>query len=198
MALQGYMAKVKTQSTAIAFTDEATTTSDNKTYQIAAVGKRTLDYNTDIVVKDGLTAITDGFRVNRIDGKVIFNTAQVRTIKVSGKYVTLSEVASANEFAFDGTCDMGDVSVFQNANREYLPTLISATATIGKFYDIDGFFVNSLFDGSVKVFELYADPTDEPFRFYGIISGDSIGATVEGLITESVSVQVTDTMIVEA
>jgi len=76
MALQGYNALVKTQSSAIAFTDEATTTSDNKTYQITNATKRIFDYETELIVKDDASVVT-GYSFNKITGTVTFQRQQL-------------------------------------------------------------------------------------------------------------------------
>ena len=198
MALQGYGALVKAQSSSIVFTDEATTTSDDKSYQITDAAKRILDYETDLVVKDDAIATTESYTVNKITGTVTFATSTPRTITLSGSYVVLATIAEASEFSFDGVLDTVDATVFQAGERIYLPTLVSATATVGKFYEVTGFFTNLLFDGSVKVVELYADDSGTPFRFYATVSANSISASVEDLTRETVTLQATDRMVVSA
>lgn len=193
MALQGFGALVKAESSAIVFTDEATTTSDNKTY---VVPDMIFAYGSDIVVEDGGTETTEDYTVNWLEGSVTFATAdEERVITVSGEYVTLSTIAYANEFAFNGTRDLADITAFGQDSKVYYPTLVSAEATIRKFYEVDGYFVNLLADGLVKVFELYADADAEPFRFYGLISGDTVGAVIDGMIEESITIQTSGKMI---
>lgn len=199
MANIGYKALVKSQSSATVFTDEATTTSDDTTYKITNTAKQIFDYDTEIVVEDSAVATTEDYIVNRLDGSVTFESVDAgRVITFTGKYVTLTTITEAKAFSFDGTVDMGDKTVFQNTAREYEPLLLSATATIGMFYDVDNYFINMLIDGEIKVVEFYYDNTEEPFRFYALVSGDSLSIAIESLIEESVSLQVTDKMIVEA
>ena len=197
MALKGYNALVKAQSSAIAFVDEATTTSDNKTYQITNAAKRILDFDTPVIVKDGAAVVT-GYKVNRISGEITFPTAVVRTITVSGSYVTLTTIAEAKEFSFDGTTEVGDATVFTETNKKYLPMLATATATITQFYDVDGFFLTMLFDNTVKVIELYPDGGGDPFRFYARVSADSVTSSISELTNESITLQITDRMVVES
>ena len=191
MALQGYNALVKTQSSAIAFTDEATTTSDNKTYQITNATKRVFDYTTNLIVKNDASIVT-GYSFNKIAGTVTFPTATVRTITLTGAYVALTTVAEATEYSFEGTLDLGDSTVFQTDSRTFLPINQSATASLSRFYNVDGFFLGMLFDKTVKVIEFYADGGGDPFRIYAFVSSDSVSASIDELIKETVSFQMTD------
>lgn len=197
MALKGYSALVKAQSSAIAITNEPTTSGDNKSYQITNAAKRILDFDTPLVVKDGGVPVM-GYSISRINGTVTFPTSATRVITITGAYVTLATVAEASEFAFDGITETGDATVFSETNRKYLPTLNSATATITQFYDVDGFFLGVLFDRAIKVVELYADGGGDPFRFYALVSADSVTSSIDSLTIESITLQATNKMIVEA
>ena len=75
MALQGYNCNIKVASNGVAMTDEATTTSDNISYQITDSAKRIVDLNTAITVKDGGTATTEKYTFNYITGTVTFTSA---------------------------------------------------------------------------------------------------------------------------
>ena len=190
MALQGYGALVKAQSSAIAFTDEVTTSADDLTYQITNSTKRIFDYETELIVEDGGSVIT-GYSINKIAGTITFPTTATRDITLTGAYVALTTVAEATEYKFDGTLDLGDATVFQNESRAFLPTQRSATATLSRFYDVDGYFLEALFDKSVKVIEFYADSGGDPFRIYAIVSSDSVSASIDDLTKESISFQMT-------
>lgn len=199
MAAVGYKALIKEQSSAIVFTDEATTTADDQIYQMTNTAKRIFDYDTDVVVEDGGSPTAESYTLNRLNGTVTFTSVDAgRVITLTGKYVTLVDVVEAKEFSFDGALDMGDKTVFQNTERTYEPLLLSATATIGKFHSIDNYFINMLFNGNVKVLEFYYDNTEDPFRVYALVSSDSLAIPIEALQEESITLQITNEMIVEA
>jgi len=198
MSIQGYKSLIKGESSQIAFTDEATTTSDNLTYKISDAGKSVWAYGVDIEVKDGGVVTTEDYVISRLDGSIAFSSAATRDITVSGSYVVLSEVAECKEFSFDGTTDMLETTIFQNAERTYVPGLIGATLTLSRFYNVDNYFTNYLYAGATVVVEIYPDSSGEPFRVYGIVSNDSVASTVEGLLEESITLQITNKMILEA
>ena len=198
MALQGYKALVKAESSQIGFTAEATTTSDNQTYTITDTAKDIWAFNSTVTVLDSAVPTVENFTVNRLNGSVTFDSVDGgRVITLTGTYVTLTDVAEAKEFSFDGETDMSDNTVFQNANRGFQPTLRTATATLGKFYSIDNFFMSMLLDGTTKVIELYADSTTNPFRFYANVADNSLDIPIEDLLEETITLQVTNQMIVE-
>ena len=198
MALQGFKALVKAESSQIGFTAEATTTSDNQTYTITDTAKDIWAFNSTITVLDSAVPTVEDFSVNRLNGTVTFGSVDGgRVITLTGTYVTLTDVAEAKEFSFDGETDMADNTVFQDSDRGFQPTLVMATATLGKFYSIDNFFMDMLLDGTTKVIELYADSTTNPFRFYANVSDDSLEIPIEDLSEETITLQATNQMIVE-
>jgi len=199
MALAGNKALIKEQSAATVFTDEATTTADNQIYQITNTTKRIFDYDTTLIVEDAAVPTTENYTVSKLNGTVTFDSIDAgRVITFTGKYVTLVNVVEAKEFSFDGVQDMGDTTVFQNEDRTFKPLLRSATATISKFYSIDNYFIDMLFNGDVKVIEFYYDNAENPFRVYALVSSDSLAIPIEALQEESINLQITDEMIVEA
>jgi hypothetical protein len=193
MALRGYLASVKAMSSGTSMTDEATTTSNNISYQITATNKRILDLNTPVLVEDGGVATIESFTVDYINGIITFESVDTRTITISGKYVTPVTIATANSFGFSGAAESLDNTVFGSAYKQFESGLISGTATLGMFYVVDNIFVDSLLDGSVKLVEYYVSPTKK-ITFYGVLTGDTVDSTVGGLITESVTFQITTQM----
>ena len=148
----------------------------------------------EIEATDGITA--EEYTLDRLNGSVIFPNAKSRIINLSGDYVTLVTVAEAKGFSFDGVTDMGDITVFQDGDRNYKPLLQSGTATIDKFYTIDNYFVDMLYNREIKVIEFYADSEGLPFKCYALVSADSLALPIESLQEESISLQITDGTVV--
>lgn len=193
----GYLAKVKEQSSAITFTDEATTTSDDTTYLMSASTKRIFDYETVLVVEDAAVPTVESYTVNKLAGTVTFDSVDAgRVITFTGKYVTLVDVVEAKEWTFEASTDMGDVTIFEDTDMSFKPLLTMGTATIGKFYSIDNYFIELLINGNIKVLEFYADASGVPFRCFALVSSDSLNIAIESLIEESVSFQITNQFIV--
>lgn len=197
MALQGFNALVKAESSQVSFTDEATTTGDSISYQITDTVKRIWGFTSTIIVEDSAVPTIEPFTINRLNGTITFETATARTITVTGDYVLLTTVAEAKEFSFDGVTDMNDSTIFEESERLFTPSLVSATATIGKFYTVDNYFMDMILNKETMVIEFFADSSDDPFIVYANVASDSITAPVEALIEESISLQITNKMIVE-
>lgn len=193
MALNGYMAAVKAQSSAIAFTDEATTTADDTVYTITDSAKSIWDLDTPIVVKDGGVATAESYKVDRLKGQITFTTANpARVITVSGSYVVLTTISQAKNFTFSGSADTLDTTTFASTGfRDFVAGLVSGTAALSKFYEVANFFINLLLSGERVVIEYYPDESGQPIRFFAVLADDSIDSPVEGLVDESISFQIT-------
>lgn len=190
MAHKGYLASIKGQSSTVALTDEATTASGNQIYTITNVAKRILDLATPVVVKVGGSVVTTGFTIKYLTGQIVFNTVATRTVTVSGKYVLLTELAQGRSYSFTGTSDMLDKTVFKNAYRQFEAGLKTGTADITVLY-ADNYFYDWLMDSSVKVVEFYISDALAPIRFFAIVSDNSRNIPVEGLVDESITLQIT-------
>lgn len=188
MALQGYLASIKGQSSATTLTNAPTTTTDNLTYTITNTSHRILDVNTPVVVSVDGTPVTTGFKVHLLDGKVVFDTAVVRTVTITGAFVALTELVQAKGYTLAISADMNDKTTFKKAFREFMPGLISGTATVSAFY-IDNYFFDWLIDGTAKVVELKQSDTDI-VRFFALINTDDKNIPVEGLQEQSISLTI--------
>ena len=193
MALNGYMAAVKAQSSAVAFLDEPTTTSDNTVYTITDTAKKIWDLDTEIVVEDGGVPTTESYKVNRLKGQITFSSANpARVITVSGSYVVLTTIGQAKAFTFNGTADVIDSTTFASTGfRTFEAALVSGTASLNKFYEVANFFINLLLSGERVVIEYYPDDTGDPISFFALAADDTIDSPVEGLIEESIDFQIT-------
>jgi len=196
MALQGYNALIKVQSSAVAFTGEATTTSDDTIYQIDNTDKRIWDLNTAVVVLEDASATTEEYTLSYLTGKVTFASEDDGrgTVTVTGGYVAPATVASAKSFTFSGTSDMYESSVFGSLYRAFEPGLVSGTGSMSRFFVADDLFIDVLLDGTYKIIEFYPLSSGDPIQFYAIITSDSIDASVDGLIEESIDFQITKEM----
>ena len=196
MILQGYKAQVKAQSSEVALTDEATTGVGDLVYTITDTSKRILDYYTAVIVKvDGSTATT-GFVVNRLNGTVTFDTAVVRTVTVSGAYVLLTETVACNTLTCNFATAMIDVTAYNaDGYSEFVVGIKSGTADLGRVSYDDDYFLDMLFNDTVKIIEYYTDRSTEPIRFYGIMTSDTINAAISGSIPETLTFQITEEFI---
>jgi len=192
MALRGYLALVKVASTPIAFTDEATTTSDDTIYTITNASKVLWDLDTAVVVEDGGVPTTETYTLSRLTGTVTFGSVDAgRVITVTGAYVATTTVATAKSFSFNATSDALDATKFQDIFREFQIGNVTATAELGRFLETDDLFVDMLLNGERKIIEYYPDSTGDPIRFFGLANTVSVEAPQAGLLEETISFSVT-------
>jgi len=192
MALRGYLALVKASSTPIAFTDEATSTSDNKTYIIANLAKILWDLDTLVVVEDAATPTIEEYTVSRLTGSIAFDTVDAgRVITVTGAYVATTTVAEAKNFSFNGSADALDATPFQNTFRDFKAGNVTATAELGRFLELDDLFVDMLLDGERKIIEYYPSSAGDPIRFFAVANSRNVESPQAGLIDETISFNVT-------
>ena len=192
MALRGYLALVKVASTPIAFTDEATTTSDNQNYTISNASKVLWDIDTALVVEDGASPTTEEYTLSRLTGTVAFSTVDAgRVITVTGAYVSTTTVAEAKSFSFNASTDALDSTRFQDSFRRFKPGNLTATAELGRFMETDDLFSDMLLDGERKIIEYYPQNALDPIRFFGVANTRNVEAPQAGLIEESISFNIT-------
>jgi len=177
--------------TAVTFTDEATTTSDNKTYQITDTTKRVWDPAATITVEkstDGITwtPVTSGYTLDRLFGKVIFDTAQAAgtLIRVDGKYLPMADVVEAYQFTFTASRANLDRTRFQHTDIERAPGLRDATGSVGIWHTSTKEFWDDLSQGKQIVIEVQVD-NQVTARAWARPSTDETSAAVDGVVEES-------------
>lgn len=191
MAIKGYLARVKVSGSPVAMTAEATTATGNQVYQITNAAKRVLPYSNSITVKVGGVATTTGFTINRLNGKITFDTVLVRTVTVDGFYLPTTVAAEAKEFSVTLNTDILDATKFTSGGyKESAAGLNSAEGSISEFFSLDRYFEDSLVAGSPIVVELYPDGTN-PISMFAYVTSSEIGGAVADLVEESISFEST-------
>lgn len=192
MALQGYNVEVLDAVSGVTMTSEATSTSDNKSYQITNSAKRIIDLNTTLVVKDDGTTTTEKFTVNYLTGTIAFKTVDAgRVITITGAYLTPSTIATANSYTFSGTGDALDTTPFNTQFKSFVAGLRSGTINMGRFHVEDSLFVDALLDGMIKMIKVTFGDTYSILA-YGVMTSDSIDVSPSGLVNETVTYQITN------
>jgi len=152
MIAEGKNAAVFVTGDPISITDEATTTTDNTTYQITNEAKRVLDAETPMVVKVNGIAGSTGFKVNLALGKVIFDNPRspADVVTVSGAYLPKSMAVTAHEFSFGKAVDIADVPRFREDYKRKLVMQKYAYGTISQWDVTDTFFTDALLSATPK------------------------------------------------
>lgn len=185
----GSLASVNAQSSAIAFIDEATTTSDNIIYTISDSAKELWDLDTAIVVKDTAVVTVENYSIDRLNGTITFDTATSRTITVSGSYVVTTLIAEADEYSFNGETDAKESTVFLQNYKSYETGVLNATVSISKF-KVDDAYLTILLSKDRVILELNIDSTNT-IKMFAVLTSVESNATIEELERESLQYQVT-------
>jgi hypothetical protein len=186
-ATAGKLGKVSVVGTGVAFTDEATTTSDNKTYQITNAAKQIWSRFGTILVEDSAIPTVEAYTVNRLNGSVTFGTAVARVITITGTYLPITTLAYAKEYSFTISGDNQDITVFMGAWIDRIQGLKDFSASCGKFYEITNYFWGKLTADTDLCLEFYHDNAADPdIRAWVKIAGDDFSNSVDGVSEESV------------
>ena len=150
------------------------------------------DLDTEIIVEDGGTPTTEKYTLSRLTGSVTFDTVDAgRVITVTGAYVVTTTIAEAKSFSFTGSSDALDQTKFQEAFRSFQNGNVTATAELGKFAEIDTFFLDMLLNGERKIIEYYPQNTIDPIRFFAVVNSRNVEIPQAGLIDETISFNIT-------
>lgn len=204
MAIAGYNSSVLVASLpSVAFTDEATTTSDLTTYTISNAAKRYFDKSVATVVQtspDGTTwtTVTTGFTLYRANARVVFAVAKASGTQVrfhSGNYFPYATVAEAANCDFQSTMQMEDTTTFASATASsggfsFTPTIIKGVLKYNSFW-INNTRAASLVarDFLIVSFQL---PSGNRYEGFCYASDCNIKDDVGKVVTQDLTFQLTD------
>ena len=194
--IPGKKAEIKISGSPIDFNDEAMTTTDNLIYKIDDETKRVWDYKTDPVVKVDTVIVTTGYSVVKLSGQIVFDADPGGGVTVSGKYVTLTAVATANEYDYSLENDFEDITPFKSEYKKKKVVMSGMTGSVGKFRELDNYFIDQLISGDPVVIEFYVDEVEDPVRVFALLDSDEIAAAANGIQSEKISFVSTTKMII--
>lgn len=188
LAKAGKNALVKASGSSIAFTDEATNTNDDQTYQIADTTKQVWDRTATITVKDGGSPTTESFTLNRLNGTVTFDTVDsTRTITLDGEYLPMTKVAEAFDFTLSISANNGDISEFEDDFMNRIQLLKDVTGDLTRWKSSSSLFFDNLNNGTIFVLEFTVDNTQNPeFRAWVLLSTEDINTSVDEVVEEPI------------
>lgn len=162
----GYVAKILKSGTPTVMTAEAMSVVSGKTYQITAATKRVIDRLTAVTVYDDAVAVdaADIESISYLFGRVTFTSGYTPTgpITLTGKYLPMSQIGSAQSFTLTQTAATNDnskASVVQ-ANggfRTFEAGLRTVTLAIKGVYDESADFKSLLLTRAEMVIEINPD-----------------------------------------
>lgn len=204
MAVAGYTSQVLIASLpSVAFTNEATTTSDRITYTITNAAHRYFDKSVPVVTQtspDGTTwtTVTTGFQLFRCNARVVFTSAQPVGTQVrfaSGNYFPYAQIAetASAEVAFKMNTDETTTFASATANngaKSFTPTTMEATLKYGSFWASNGRLASLVARDYLIV--SFQSPTGNRYEGFCYASDAGIKDDVNKVVTKDLVFQLTD------
>lgn len=187
MAIPGYKCLVKVSGDPLTLTDEPTTASvDFITYQITDTSKRVLHPTGAITVKVNAIEVTSGYTLNRLFGKVIFDSAllETDTVTVSGQYLPLSIAAEAYELSYSIQATNADATRFQDTWTKRKQTNLDASGSFQQWY-LTADMAEALMAGNPIVVE-YQVNNQIDLRAWALLTSTEPSAQAKEIQTENI------------
>jgi hypothetical protein len=201
MATQGRLAKVNITGDPIAFTDEATSTTDDQVYTIDNSVKEIWALDVDVVVKDDGVATIEEYTVNKLKGEITFATVDATrgVVTVSGSYLPRVELTEAHEYSLTINGETLDNTKFGSNFTTKQQGLKSAEGSLSEFFNTNQYLLKDLINDNTVVIEFFQDRTDTTkyYRLFAKITSDEISAPVADLVGMSISFESTNDMVAE-
>jgi hypothetical protein len=191
--------KIRVQSgAALTLTDEPTTANATYTeYQITNPAKRVLDPEAAITVKvdaDGAgagtpTTVTTGFTIDRLAGKVIFDTAQpsAATVTISGKYLPMADAAKAYQFNLSSRVIAEEDTVFGQSYVSRVVIMRDHMASFGQWHVVNQDMLDEFESDSIKVVDIRLGAGG--YRMWAVHATNEISGQNTSLQSETLQLQ---------
>jgi hypothetical protein len=188
MAYAGHKCKVKVSGSPLDLIDAATSTADNKTYQVTDPTKRIFAPDADIVVEEDGVPTAEAYQVNRLNGSVEFqNVDALRgVVTITGKYLALSDVAEAHEFNYALEANNESAPRFQSEWQHRQQTTKDLNAELAAWHDVNTtVFYDAITSGNTMILEFYVNDVLD-LRAWCKAASDEIETAADALIEESI------------
>ena len=197
MALAGKKALVKVSGVAVAFTNEVTTTSDNKSYRISNPVKGVWERTAALTVKVGGVVTGENYSINRLKGTVTFDVANPTrgSVTLDGEYLPMSTALEAHEWSLSFDAENIDITSFQADCRTRVQGLKGASGSISQWDVTERYYYNALLTGEAVVLELYSQDNLEPIKIWAMLNSDELSAAFDSAQDEVVSFESTEELL---
>ena len=164
---------------------------DHLNYQ-AAWGSRRWDNRETLTIKKNGTAITTGFTVDYLAGKITFSSAQLGTdvFTATGEKLALVEVADLRGMSFEGSAKMLESSTIRDQFEQYLPGKKNWKLSTDLWF-VDGTYWEYLAAGRLvaEIFYQYDSSVKKCLVGYAQIDGVNWSVPQDGLQTSKITLQ---------
>jgi hypothetical protein len=181
--LAGLETVIKISGAATTMTAEATTTSDNQSYQVSNAIKQVFDRDTPPTVNDDGSPTAEAYTVNYLNGTIAFDSVDAGRgpITVDGKYLPMTVAAYAHSMSDNETCSMLDKTPFGATRIKRKAGLLAKSGTLNQFNVTDSTYVTALLSGNPIVLEDRETSLSEPNRAWALLNSTQLAAAVSGM-----------------
>lgn len=195
MSLAGKDVIIKVSGQGVVATGLATTTTDNKTYQIADELKQVIALSTPIIVYDNGVETTEKYKVHRLTGTIEFETEKERDITIDCTYLPLAKVAEAHVASYTEAVDIHEVPRFGDTHKRRIPGLKYASGSLSHWDILDSTFDDALVSGKPVVIELKPSAQGKTKRLFALLESTEMALAIDNPHEQSVSFISTDEFI---
>lgn len=179
---------MRVSGAAVAFTDEATATADNQSYQISDTAKRVWDRTATITVEEDGVPTVESYTVNRLTGTVTFATVDALrgAVTVTGQYLPLTDAATAHRYSTSRSRAVPSDTAFGQTWETVVSGVKAIRGSLSRWV-IDEYFGDALVAGTIVVLDLFPDRSGTRFtRVWALLNSEQMEAAVDGVADESV------------
>lgn len=196
MAFAGKDALVKIAGAASSFTTAATTSADDRVYQLSSTTYQGLPFAPDVAItvqtSSGGAYSSTSYTLNRLNGSVIFATSASRgACTVTGSYLPMSDAARAREYNISITGSNADATVFGKDWMVREQAQLDVTGSIGAFFSSQhstqlGEVLTSTARQPTAIDIYHTSTAVFAMRLWALLANDGLDASVDGMIENGV------------
>lgn len=191
-----YLTSVKLAGTSTTLTSEPCSSYSTaaRTYRVTNAAKRLFDRTQAFTFKKGATTVVPT-SIDYMFGVVQLstaNTATTGTLKATGKYIPLVDIAGANAYTLAlGRTLLEDTTFASTGWKSRIPGLLDASGTISRFDNLDLTFINLINSNAQTVVEIQPGGAGGAvYRGWFILEKDDRSGDVSALEKGEVSMQI--------
>ncbi len=200
----GYLTVLKKSGTATVMTSDPMTSTGSTVanrYQISAAAKQVFDRNTVPTFRGGGSSTAAGSTiaasavasVNYLFGTVTFSSTQPEPVKVTGKYMPMTNVAGAKSYTLSQAADVLDDTDFSSTGyHTRKPGLNDVSLTVSRWHSLDLTFWTLMEARASVVAELQPGGSGSVARGWFVVESETHTGDVSALEESELVFQLDD------
>jgi hypothetical protein len=196
MATTAYSTTLSISGTAIAMTDEATSSISSTVYEITNAAKRRIDPNTAVTVKaNSVVQAASTYSINFEFGRITFNSAPTAPVAITGAYLPVFAIGEVTDLTLSFSMEAPEVTPLSTSGwKSYKATVqdLSGSFSAHQLPNVDvdtGAGIVKLSDyfntGANVLIDVVAPGSIPVFRGHLVLTGIDMKPTASALVDVS-------------